>query len=43
VRIYESKAKALASHSKPIIAVPLNAVKAIQKLMFDLNDDQRLH
>jgi hypothetical protein len=42
IRIYEDKSKALASHSKPLIAIPLSAVKKVERTKFDINDDQRM-
>lgn len=42
VRIYENKSKALATYGKPIIAVPLTAVSKIERIKFDLRDDNRM-
>lgn len=42
VRLYESKQKALATFSKPILAIPLSAVQRIERIKFDQTDDKRL-
>jgi len=41
VRVYESKAKALSTHVKPLIAVPISAVVKVERVKFDTNDDVR--
>ena len=39
IRVYESKDKALSTYGKPIIAIPLSAVTAVQRTTFDTKDD----
>ena len=42
VRVYESKSKAQSTYGKPIIAIPLAAVSKVERIKFDLNDDERI-
>jgi hypothetical protein len=42
VRVYETKQKALSTYGKPIIAIPLAAVRKVERIKFDLlRDDIR--
>jgi hypothetical protein len=41
VRVYESKQKALSTYGRPIIAIPISAVKKVERTKFDLRDDVR--
>lgn len=42
LRVYETKKDALSTYGKPLIAIPLVAISSIERLMLNLNDDQRL-
>ena len=42
VRIYETKKDALSTYGKPIVAIPLNAVSKVERVMFNMADDQRM-
>jgi hypothetical protein len=42
VRVYESKQKALSTYGKPMIAIPLTAVRRVDRIKFDMSDDARL-
>ena len=41
VRVYEDKTKALSTYGRPIVAIPLAAVKRAERLKFDTRDDTR--
>lgn len=41
IRVYESKQKSLSLYGKPIIAIPLAAVRKVERIKFDLTDDSR--
>ena len=42
VRVYETKQNALSTYGKPIIAIPLAAVRKAERIKFDLlRDDIR--
>ena len=38
VRVYETKAKALSQYGKPVIAIPLAAVRKVERTKFDMTD-----
>ena len=42
VRVYENKQKALSTYGKPLIAIPLNAVKRVDRIKFDMSDEVRM-
>lgn len=42
IRVYENSQQSLSTYGKPILAIPLLAVKKIQRLKFDQSDDQRM-
>ena len=42
LRIYDVKKDALTTYGKPIIAVPLIAIRSIERLMLNFSDDERL-
>ena len=42
MRVYENKQKALSTYGRPIITIPLAAVKKIERIKFDvMRDDLR--
>lgn len=41
VRIYENRAAKESEHSRPMIALPLSAIRGISRIKFD-SDDQRI-
>jgi len=36
VRIYETKQKALSTYGRPIVAIPLAAVRKVERIKFDI-------
>ena len=42
VRVYESADRAVTSPGKPLVAIPLSAVRKVHKVKFDAKDDERL-
>ena len=43
LRVYDVKKDALTTYGKPIIAIPLIAIRSIERLMINLGDDYRIH
>lgn len=43
IRVYENADKAVISPQKPLMAIPLAAVRKIHRVKFDSKDDERLH
>jgi hypothetical protein len=41
VRVYEDRARALSTYGRPLIAIPLAAVKRVERVKFDMRDDIR--
>jgi hypothetical protein len=39
IRVYENNEKALSTYGKPLLAIPLAAVKGIKRTSFDTKDD----
>ena len=42
VRVYENRQQSFSTYGKPMLAIPLKAVKKIERIKFDQSDDQRL-